>query len=242
MKLNRLIFATAILSAVSVQSQTTEKKNQLEFSAGYNFGYLKNLEFAPVAMYEYEGSVYKLNYTHSSKKENLFEVKADYLSSELKTDKLSNLNTDFAKVGLGFSYLKKIHNKDRFTIYGGLQSQTNTSIYSNPNTSTFNNGDYYTLHQEFGIAARFRYQFSEKQYLSSKLTLPIILLRVTNAEGKFYTIDNYQSVLWDLEYGYKLSNHFDIKAVYNFNYARLQVPSAYRELQHQLNLGINYKF
>jgi hypothetical protein len=242
MKLNRLIFTTAILSAVSVQAQTTEKKNQLEFSTGYNFGYLKNLEFAPVSMYEYEGSVYKLNYTHTSKKENLFEIKMDYLSSELKTDKLSNLNNDFAKVGLGFSYLKKIYDKDRFVIYGGLQSQTNTSIYSNPNTSSFNNEDYYTLHQEFGITGRFRYQCSEKQYLSSKLTLPVVLLRVTNAEGKFYTIDNYQSVLWELEYGYKLSNHFDVKAVYNFNYARLQVPSAYRELQHQLNLGINYKF
>lgn len=242
MKLNRLIFTTAILSAVSVQAQTTEKKNQLEFSTGYNFGYLKNLEFAPVSMYEYEGSVYKLNYTHTSKKENLFEIKMDYLSSELKTDKLSNLNNDFAKVGLGFSYLKKIYDKDRFVIYGGLQSQTNTSIYSNPNTSSLNNEDYYTLHQEFGITGRFRYQSSEKQYLSSKLTLPVVLLRVTNAEGKFYTIDNYQSVLWELEYGYKLSYHFDVKAVYNFNYARLQVPSAYRELQHQLNLGINYKF
>jgi len=242
MKLNRLIFTTAILSAVSVQAQTTEKKNQLEFSTGYNFGYLKNLEFAPVSMYEYEGSVYKLNYTHTSKKENLFEIKMDYLSSELKTDKLSNLNNDFAKVGLGFSYLKKIYDKDRFVIYGGLQSQTTTSIYKNPNTSSFNNEDYYTLHQEFGITGRFRYQSSDKQYLSSKLTLPVVLLRVTNAEGKFYTIDNYQSVLWELEYGYKLSNHFDVKAVYNFNYARLQVPSAYRELQHQLNLGINYKF
>ncbi|MCP2028798.1 hypothetical protein L1276_003969 [Flavobacterium sp. HSC-32F16] len=242
MKLNRLLFTTAILSAVSVQSQTTPKKNQLEFSVGNNFGYLKNLEFAPVAMYEYEGLVYKLNYTHTSKKENLFEVKMDYLSSELKTDKLSNLNTDYAKAGLGFSYLKQIYNKDKFAVYLGLQSQTNISIYRNPNTSSFNNEDYYTLHQEFGIAGRLSYQLNDKQYLSSKLTLPAALLRVTNAEGKFYALDNYQSILWNIEYGYKLSNHFEVKAAYNFNYARLQVPSAYRELQHQLNLGINYKF
>lgn len=234
MKLNRLLITTAVLSAVAVQSQTTEKKNQLEFSVGNNFGFLKNLEFAPVAMYEYEGLVYKLNYTRTSKNENLFEVKLDYLSAELKTDRLSNLNTDYSKVGLGFSYLKDIYSKDKFTIYVGLQSQTNTS--------TFNNDDYYTLHQEFGVAGKLKYQINEKQYLSSKLTLPVFLLRVTNAEGKFYTIDNYQSVLWDLNYGYKLSNHFDVKAAYNFNYARLQVPSAYRELQHQLNLGINYKF
>lgn len=242
MKLNRLLFTTAVLSAVAVQAQTTEKKNQLEFSVGNNFGFLKNLEFAPVAMYEYEGLVYKLNYTRTSKNDNLFEVKLDYLSSELKTDKFSNLNTDYSKVGLGFSYLKEIYTKDKFTVYAGLQSQTNTSIYRNPNTSSFNNGDYYTLHQEFGITGKLRYQINENQYLSSKLTIPLMLLRVTNAQGKFYTVGEYQSVLWDLEYGYKLSNHFDVKAVYNFNYARLQVPSAYRELQHQLNLGINYKF
>ena len=44
MKLNRLLFTTAILSAVAVQSQTTPKKNQLEFSIGNNFGFLNGSE------------------------------------------------------------------------------------------------------------------------------------------------------------------------------------------------------
>lgn len=234
MKLNRLLFTTAILSAVSVQSQNIQKKNQLEFSVGNNFGFLKNLEFAPVAMYEYEGLIYKLDYTRTSKKQNLFEVELDYFSTELKTDKLSNLNTDYYKGGMSFSYLKQVYNKNKFAIHAGLQSQTTLSSY--------HNGDYITFHQEFGITGRFSYQINDKQYLSSKLILPVILLRVTNAEGKFYTLDNYQSILWDVEYSYKLSKHFDVKAAYNFNYSRLQIPSAYRELQHQVNLGINYKF
>lgn len=241
MKLNRLLFTTVILSAVTVQSQTNQKKNQLEFSVGNNFGYLKNLEFAPVVMYKYQGPVYKLDYTRTSKNNNLFEVELDYLKAELKTDVLSNLNNDYAKAGIGFSYLKKLYDKDRFTVHLGLHSQTNVSIYTNTNP-TFNNGDYFTFHQEFAIAGKLSYQLSEKQYLSSKFTLPIVLFRVTQAAGKFYALDNYQSVLWDLEYGYKFSNHFEVKAMYNFNYARLQVPSTYRELQHQLNLGINYKF
>lgn len=228
------MFTTAILSAVSVQSQTTQKKNQLEFSVGSNFGFLKNLEFAPVATYEYEGPVYKLNYTRTSKNDNLFEAKLHYLSTDLKTDRLSNLNTDYYKGGMEFSYLKQVYSKDKFAIHAGLQSQTTLSVY--------HNGDYVSFHQEFGISGRIGYQINEKYYLSSKLTLPLILLRVTNAEGKFYALDKYQSVLWNLEYGYKLSGHFDLKASYNFNYSRLQIPSAYRELQHQLNLGINYKF
>jgi hypothetical protein len=241
MKLNRLIFTTAILSAVSVQAQTTEKKNQLEFSTGYNFGYLKNLEFAPVTMYEYSGPVYKLDYTRTSKNKNLFEVEIDYLKAELKTDVSSSLNNEYAKVGMGFSYLKKMHHDDRFAVNLGLQSQTNVSIYTN-NNLTNNNGDYFTLHQEFGIAGKLSYQLNKKQYLSSKIFIPIVLFRVTSAAGKFYALDDYQSMLWDLEYGYRLSNHIEVKAKYNFNYSRLQVPSAYRELQHQLNLGINYKF
>ncbi|WP_456314700.1 hypothetical protein [Pseudomonas shirazensis] len=234
MKLNRLLFITVILSAVAVQSQTTQKNNQLEFSVGNNFGYLKNLEFAPVVLYEYNALVYKLDYTHTSKKGSLFEVELDYFSTELKTNKLSNLNTDYYKAGMAFSYLKQVYNKDRLAIHAGLQSQTTFSSYQNE--------DYISFHQEFGIGSRFSYQLNDKQYLSSKITVPVVLLRATNADGKFYTLNNYQSILWDLEYGYKLSNHFDVKATYNFNYARLQVPGAYRELQHQINIGINYKF
>lgn len=241
MKLNRLLFTAAVLSAVTVQSQTTQKKNQLEFSVGNNFGFLKNLEFAPVVMYEYQGPVYTVDYTRTSKNKNLFEVEVDYLKAELKSDVLPNLNNDYAKVGMGFSYLKKIYRDERLAVNLGLQSQTSVAIYDNKNL-TYNDGDYFIVHQEFGIAGKLSYQLSEKQYLTSKIFIPVVLFRATSAAGKFYALDNYQSVLWDLEYGYKLSTHIDVKAKYNFNYSRLQAPAAYRELQHQLNLGINYKF
>lgn len=235
MKLNRLLFLTAAtLGATVAQSQTTPKKNQLEFSVGHSSGHLKNLEFAPVAQFEYDATVYKLNYSRTSKKQNLFEVKLDYLSTELKTDRLSNLNTDYLKAGMAFAYLKQVYNKNKWAIHVGLQSQTTFSSYHNE--------DYVSFHQEFGIAGRFSYQLNDRHYLSSKLTIPIVLLRLTNAEAKFFAPDKYQSAIWDLEYGYKLSNHFNLKASYNFNYGRLQIPSAYRELQHQINLGINYTF
>ncbi|WP_306353724.1 hypothetical protein [Flavobacterium sp. '19STA2R22 D10 B1'] len=242
MKLNRFLFITvSTLCVATLQSQTIQKKNQLEFSVGSNSGFLKNLEFAPVVMYKYESPVYKLGYTHISKNQNIFQVKLDYLKTELKTDVLSNLNNDYFKVGVSVAYLKQLYNKNGLAIHLGLQSQSNTSIYSNENPY-YNVGDYFTFHQEFGITSRFSYQLNEKQYLSSKLSLPVALFRATSAEGKFHSLGKYQSVLWDFEYGYKLSDHIDIKATYNFNYARLQVPSTYRELQHQLNLGINYKF
>ena len=66
--------------------------------------------------------------------------------------------------------------------------------------------------------------------------------RTATFEENAYSLGRYQSILWNTTYKYELSKHFDVKATYNFNYDRLQISSAYRELQHQLNVGINYKF
>jgi len=231
-----LLIAISILSLNVGYSQTTQKNNQLEFSIGYNSGSLKNLELAPVARYDYNGLAYKLNYERTSKKQNIFEVELDFLEkTALKTDRLSNFNTEILKAGLDFSYLKLLYNKNDLSIHLGLQSRTNVSFF-------FNKSDYIDIHQEFGIASRFKYQLNEKQYLTSKITIPFFLGRATNANANFYSFKHYQSILWNLKYGYKLSEHFDIKATYDFSYNRLQVPNAYRELQHQINIGINYKF
>jgi len=236
-KLLFFCISMSLLTILKGHAQTTTKnQNLLEFSIGYNSGSLKNLELAPVARYDYNGLTYKLNYERTSKKQNIFEVELDYLGkTTLKTNRLSNFNTDYLKVGLGISYLKQVYNKNAFTAHLGLQSQSNTSF-------VFNKTDYFVAHQEFGIASRFAYQLNEKQYLSSKLTIPFVLLRFTDAEASIRSFNSYQSILWNLKYGYELSKHFDLKATYDFNYNRLQVPSAYRELQHQISLGINYKF
>jgi hypothetical protein len=235
-KLRCLISIFTLYFAIGFsQTETNPKKNKLEFSTGFNSGSLKNLEFAPVSRYDYKGLVYKLNYERTSKNENVFEIQLDYLKSELETDLIPILNADYSKTSLGFSYLKQIYTKNTFSIHLGLQSQTSVSLYSNSN--------YYVANQEFGIASRFTYQLNKWHYLSSKLTIPLALLRVTtNSDFTGYSLNNYQSVSWNLEYGYALSNHFDIELNYDFNYNRLQISNAFRELQQQLNLGINCKF
>ena len=218
------------------QTETHTKKNNLEFSTGYNSGSLLNLELAPVARYNYSGLAYKLIYERTSKKQNIFEVELNFLGkTTLKTNRLSNFNTEILKAGIDFLYLKQVYNKNSLSIHVGLQSRSNVSAF-------YNESDYFDLHQEFGIASRFKYQLNEKQYLSSRITIPFVLVRLTDVNVNLHSFNNYQSVLWNLKYGYKLSERFDINATYDFNYNRLQVPSAYRELQHQINIGINYKF
>ena len=110
------------------------------------------------------------------------------------------------------------------------------------NVSSFNEWKQYDFQQKLGIAGRFTYQIDEKQSLSSKLTIPLVMWRTSTFEENFYSLNSFQNVLWNTEYKYTLSNHFDAKVDYNFNYARLQISNAYRELQHQISLGINYKF
>lgn len=239
MKTNQsILFFTLLVSLTISYSQTNENKNQLEFSIGSNIGALKNLEFAPVTQYNYNGLVYNLNYQRIKKSENIFNIDFSYLSSEIKTDLTSKLNADYSKIGLGFSYLRKIYKRNSYLIHVGLQSQSNFSNYNSANT----NYNYFVLHQEFGLASQFKYLINEKHYLTSKITIPFMLFRITDADAYIKSFGNYQSISWNLKYGYRLTEHFDLNASYNFNYNRLQVPSAYREVQHQINLGISYKF
>lgn len=217
-------------------SQTKLKKNQLEFSIGYNSGSLKNLEFAPISQYDYNDVIYKLNYERTSKRQNIFEIELDFFDrTALKSERIPSLNAEYLRADLSFSYLKQIHNKNSLSIHLGLQTQSNVSFL-------YNNTDYFSAHQIFGVASRLGYKINEKQYLSSKLTIPFVLYRTTGNGGTTKSLNKYQSVLWNLKYGYVLSEYFDLKMTYDFMYNRLQIPSAYRELQHQINLGIIYKF
>ncbi len=189
--------------------------------------------------------MYKLNYNRTTKKQKLFEIQLQYLSSELKSINISILNADYEKIGLGISSLKKVVNKNSYTLHLGLQSQTSLSVYSKKtdfDTEENFKVNYLDIKQSFGITSKFTYQFNKKQALTTKLALPIVLLRLSDFDDNFLSLNKHQSILWNLDYKHSLSNSFDIKIGYDFNYERLQVPITFRELQYQLNLGLNYKF
>ncbi|PKG43781.1 hypothetical protein [Psychroflexus sp. MES1-P1E] len=228
-----LIFLLSITNALAQEVSQT-KKNSTEFSTGYTIGYLKNLTFAPVSRYDYNALNYQLKYTHITKREKLFEVQLDYLNSELETNIIPEPNPQYSKIVLNFSSLKQVYKNEKLKIHLGLQTQTNVS--------SFYDWKQYDFQQKLGIAGRFFYQVDEKQSVSSKLTIPLVMWRTSTFEENFYSIGKYQSVLWTTEYKYTLSKNLDIEANYSFNYDRLQISNAFRELQHQINLGINYKF
>ncbi|WP_420571339.1 hypothetical protein [Kordia sp.] len=234
----RSIVIFTLLFSVSLKAQhqkdSIQKSNQLEFSAGYTFGVLKNLAFAPVIRYDYNAVNYQFRYTRITKRNKLFEVQLNYVDSNLETTIIPEPNPQYSKISLNFSSLKRVLNQTKLSIHLGLQTQTAVASYQN--------WKLYDFHQKLGVASRFTYKINTKHSLSSKITLPFLLWRTSSFEESFYSLGTYQSILWNTEYSYQLSERFDIKANYSFNYDRIQIPSAYRELQYQINLGINFKF
>jgi len=221
-------------STAFAQTQNNSKQNSLEFSSGYTFGALKNLSFAPVVRYDYSTLNYQLKYVRTTHKNKLFEVQLGYLDSELQSEVIPVLDAAYSKMLLNFSYVRPVYTKNKLTIHVGLQSQTNVSGY--------NQWDAYDAQQKFGLAGRLMFKIDPKQSLSAKLTVPFFMWRVSTFEEELYSLGKYQSLMWNIEYKYRLSKHFDIKAGYYFSYDRLQISNAFRELQQQLNLGINLKF
>ena len=235
--MNKIILSLIFLLSITytlAQEDSIPKKNSLEFSTGYTNGYLKNLSFAPVARYDYNALNYQLKYKRTTKRDKLFEVQLDYLNTELETNIIPEPNPQYSKIVLNISSLKQVYKNEKLKIHLGLQTQTNVS--------SFYEWNQYDFQQKLGIAGRFTYQIDEKQSLSSQLTIPLIMLRTSTFDENFYSLGKYQSVLWTTEYKYKLSKKLDLEANYSFNYDRLQISNAFRELQHQINLGINYKF
>ena len=236
MNLNQLLLNLVCIVSFSMSyAQTASKTNQFEISVGYNSGVLTNLELAPVARYNYNTLTYKFHYQRTIEKRSIFKIELNVLpKTELKTKRLAIFNTEILKTGINVSYLKQFYNKSALSIFLGLESLSNISFF-------YNKSDYFDFHQKFGITGHFKYRLNEKQQLTSELTIPFVLLRVTDADGTVRSFNRYQSVIWNLKYGYMLSDNFNLKLTYSFNYSRLQIPSTYRELQHQINLGITYK-
>ncbi|GAA0732827.1 hypothetical protein GCM10009430_46360 [Aquimarina litoralis] len=237
MKQNQLLIVViCVLSFTNFNGQTLSKNNSFDFSIGYNVGALKNLEIAPVSRYDYNSAIYKFKYQRITKKEKIFEVQLDYLQSEVENNVSSLLNFEYTKIGISVASLKKIYNKNRLLIHVGLESYSDLSLYDiNPNNQ-------FVFDQTLGLSSRFSYQINQKQHLFSKLTLPTLLLRITNSNANVYSLNRFQSILWKIGYSYSFSEQLSGQLSYDFNYDRLQISNAFRELQYQVNLGINYKF
>ncbi len=229
-----------LMSIFSVAAQTTVSnskiKNKLKFTTSYNFGALKNLEIAPVSRYDYTGLIYKIGYERITKKKNLFNIEFDYLESTLETDVIPVLNLGYTKLGLGISYVKNIYNDDNFSIHLGLKSNSNISTYS------MRNGERNLFSQSFSLASIFNYRINEKHSLFSELSVPFIFFRSTHATSGIYSLKEYQGLSWSFGYKYSPSEQFDFTFNYNLNYERLQITSAFREVQQQLGFGIIFKF
>ena len=179
--MNKIILSLIFLLSITytlAQEDSIPKKNSLEFSTGYTNGYLKNLSFAPVARYDYSGLNYQLKYNRTTKRDKLFVVQLNYISTELETNIIPEPNPQYSKIVLNVSSLKQVYKNEKLKIHIGLQTQTNVS--------SFYDWKQYDFQQKLGIAGRFTYQIDNKQSLSSKLTIPLVMWRTSTFEENFY--------------------------------------------------------
>lgn len=233
-----VLFTSSMTTAFS-QTQTDGDKNSFNKNnfiiyTGYTTGFLKNLSFAPVKRYDYNAINYQIKYTRLTKKNKLVELQFDGLHAALKTNVIPEPDPPYLKYVFNLSSLREIYTNKKLGIHLGLQSQSNFS--------SFYDGKQYDFQQKLGLAGHINYRINSKHTIASKIVIPFVLWRTSTFEEEFYSLNKYQSVLWSTEYKYSLSSHFNLQIQYNFNYDRLQISEAFRELQYQINLGINFTF
>ena len=234
----KILFIIVIFFAnkKGITQNNTNFNHKIEYSTGINFGTLKDLEISPTSNFKYEDIIYKLGYIRITENEISFNLQLNYLSTELKANTSPELNMDYTQIGLNFSVLKQIYNKNYFQINLGFESYSNISVYAK------NNNRKNVINQSFRIASEFTYQINNKQKLFAKIVIPRILFRVSPSYKDVLVLNRYLSLLYDVGYEYSFSDNLNLNFSYEFNYNELKLENDFKEVQYQLNLGVHYMF
>ncbi len=239
MNLKKYITSFFVLTtfAFSYGQETKELRKKIRLEIGYNSGALKNLDLAPVSKYNYTGTTLSVDYIYTTKKQNSYEIELKNLNSVLKSEAIDKLNIAYETMRFNLTYLKKIYSNTSLKINLGPSFQSVFSSYEIDKETYL-----IEFQQQVGIAARVLYQFNNNQYISSKATIPLGILLLGNINNDLFGPKNYRGVSWSSMYGYTLSERFEVTLDYFFTYTHINIPSTYKEAQHQLAIGINYKF
>lgn len=243
MQLKHLTIALSLIGTLTCFGQTTEKRNTASVIIGYNSAALKNLNFAPVYRYDYNGLVYGIQYARTTKRNRLFAAEYKRVSSTLKSKNIPALNADYATSRIGLTYLWRVVNKQPFQAHLGLQWQTVQSKYSvesatDPDTRLL----IYDFQQKIGLGAQLSYQFAEKHGLQSKIGIPLMLLQIGYLDSDLYFLGGHKGILWDTKYTYTLNDKIDLTLLYSFTYDHIDSANTFKEAQFQTMAGFNFKF
>ncbi len=232
-------------------------KSTLGLSAGYNYGWFKDTNYSPL-IYTSKGRLFALTYEHEGKKGNLFQAQLSYSGGEDTTPFSDSFMADFWQGDIELAWLKKLNVANPKTdLYLGGQ------YHFDLNMNIFIDTDYaftFLFAHRFELKTKLNHQINQKNSFHLSAAIPVAsyvvrppytgydddldanqdkYLKLVSTNGDWRTFNKYFAIKFNAGYNYQLTERIGTSINYDFNF---QKESQFKQAQHQVKLGLNYKF
>lgn len=248
-----------LLGTSNLWGQDNVLKNTLHFSVGQHQGIFEDHNFSPLH-YKDKGLIYDFAYSRV-RQQSLFTFALQYGAGFATTKASSEFTSEYILGDLRLQYLqfaKQPGKNKRLYLGGQYHFYINYLEWNNQASFSF------LANHSLDIAARYDYDWNEKNRLIFSLDVPIINLVVrppyngfdeeldrNNDEGNVFRLitdgrwgsfNKLMAYAFQMQYHRQLSSRFDLNATYrNRLYKTFEINSI-THFQHQFLLGIVFRF
>lgn len=236
------------------------QSNTLQGTIGYDYGYLKDLNFSPLH-YEEQGKTYTLGYNwQDASSLNQFSFLVDYGIGQLHTDASETFTTDYIRGNFSLGYLRRFNLAGVKVTDWAIGARYHFYLYY----LDWNEQDAFSFfgNHSLDFSASFSHRIQNRHLFSTQLHVPLWSLIVrppyngTDPEleynnendpvrlitdgvgGSFERLLAFQI---DASYQYKINRRWDLLVRYQARYQNLKGQNQLIHLQHQLSTGLQLK-
>lgn len=238
------------------QQEESVPSNYLGIGVGYRFDNIKDTNFSPLNQ-KGNSFFYSLFYERYSK--NILKINVKYSDDILKSGPKNRLETSYYSASIGISYLKKITpNQQATNLYIGASYKLDILYMDWYDQDAFS----YVSANGLAINAAISKQLTPRAFIESTVSIPVIqfLSRppyngldtyiIENQDkplniifnGKLSSFKQYKSINWNVNYRHELSNRFNWKVDYDFNFQKIEKEPTFTGLSNKISTSILYKF
>ena len=237
------------------------QSNTLQGTIGFDFGYLKDLNFSPLH-YQEQGKTYTLAYNRQDASTlNQFTFLADYGTGQLRTDASKAFTTDYIRGNFTIGYLRRLNLYDAKITDWAIGARYHFYLYY----LDWNEQDAFSFfgNHSLDFSTSFSHQIHERHHVSIQLHVPLwslivrppyngtdpeleyndehapLSLITDGAGGSFERLLAFQV---NAGYQYQFSRRWNMIVRYQARYQNLKGQNQLIHLQHQLSTGIQLKF
>ncbi len=258
MKIKALItiFTTFLIFRVQAQVSDTAFYNSIGLEIGYSIDYLNDQNFSPINQ---KGTtlLYSANYERWT--ENSFKISISYGDGTLESRPDNSFNTSYYKARISSTYLKNISKKSSSTkFYIGGAYNLNLLYLDWYDQDAFS----YITTNGLSVNGAISKQLNNKHSIRSELAIPFIqfLSRppyngidefiIENQDqpiaiildGNLTSFNTYRAFIWNVNYSYRLSQHFNWQIGYTLNLQKVDDINKFKSLTNSISTSVNYIF